>query len=116
MCMWVKQILNCVQLEKCKLMEVRGLVFFRFLNGELLTKSKFTQKVRSAMEAVGLTNRQFSGHSFTIGATTAPTRARMENSVIRILCRWNSSAFLTYIRIPTEHLSQFSRTLVDTLL
>jgi len=35
--------------------------FFRLLNGKLLTKSKFTQEVRSAMEAVGLPYTKFAG-------------------------------------------------------
>jgi len=86
--------------------------FFRFLNKEPLTKSKFTQEVWNAMEAVGLPHTQFAGHSFRIGAATAAARAGVEDSVIRTLGRWNSSAFLAYIRTPREHLSQFSRTLV----
>jgi len=86
--------------------------FFRFRNGEPLTKSKFTQEVRSAMEAVGLPHTQFAGHSFRIGAATAATRAGVEDLVIRTLGRWKSSAFLAYIRTPREQLSQFSRTLV----
>ena len=86
--------------------------FFSFLNGEPLNMSKFTQEVRSAMEAVGLPHTQFAGHSFRIGAATAAARAGVEDSVMRILGRWNSSAFLAYIRTPIEHLSQFSRTLV----
>jgi len=87
--------------------------FFRFLNGELLTKSKFTQKVWSAMEAVGFPHTQFAGHSFRIGAATATARAGVDDSVIRILSRWNSSAFLAYKQTSREHLSQFSRILVD---
>jgi len=48
------------------------------------------------MEAVGLPHTQFTGHSFRIGAAIATARAGVEDSVIRILGRWNSSPFLAY--------------------
>ena len=74
--------------------------FFRFANGSPLTKSKFTQPVRDVLQAVGLPYTQFARHSFRIGAATAAARAGIEDSVIRTLGRWNSSAFLSYIRTP----------------
>jgi len=69
--------------------------------------------VRNALEAVGLPHAQFAGHSFRIEAATAAAGAGVEDSVIRTLGRWNSSAFLAYIRTPRQQLAQFSRILVD---
>ena len=86
--------------------------FFQFKTGQPLTKAKFTQHVRTALQAAGLPYLNFAGHSFRIGAATSAARAGIEDSVIRTLGRWNSAAFLVYIRTPREHLAQFSVALV----
>ena len=87
--------------------------FFQFKDGRPLTKSSFTSKVREALKATGLPEQNFTGHSFRIGAATATASAGIENSVIRTLGRWSSSAYLVYIRTPREHLASFSRTLIQ---
>ena len=86
--------------------------FFQFKTGQPLTKAKFTQHVCTVLQAAGLPYLNFAGHSFRIGAATSAARAGIEDSEIRTLGRWNSAAFLVYIRIPTEHLAQFSVALV----
>ena len=95
-------------------MAVRGSApgpFFQFSNGQPLTKSKFTQHVRDALQALGLPHNEFAGHSFRIGAATAAAQAGVEDSVIRTMGRWNSSAFLVYIRTPPTRLAEFTRIL-----
>ena len=76
--------------------------FFRLANGRPLTKPLFTQRVRQALQAVGLPYNNFAGHSFRIGAAKAAAQAGVEDSTIQILGRWSSAAFLTYIRTPRE--------------
>ena len=76
--------------------------FFRFSNGDPLTKSKFTKEVRNVLQALGLPYADFAAHSFRIGAATAAARAGVEDSLIRTLGQWNSSAFLAYIRTPRD--------------
>ena len=83
--------------------------FFRFSDGSPLTKSKFTQLVRDVLQTLGLPYTEFAGHSFRIGAATAAAKAGMEDSVIRSLGRWNSSAFLVYLRTPRDELAQCSK-------
>ena len=82
--------------------------FFKFDNGQPLTKSKFTQRIRQALQVVGLPCQSFAGHSFRIGAATSAARAGIEDSTIQMLGRWNSAAFLAYIRIPREQLARLS--------
>ncbi len=41
--------------------------FFRFKNGEPLTKPAFTKHVRSALQTLGLPYQDFAGHSFGLG-------------------------------------------------
>jgi len=74
--------------------------FFRFNDGSPLTKSSFTGRIREVLKALGLPEDNFAGHSFRIGAATAAARAGIEDSVIRAMGRWNSSAFLVYICTP----------------
>ena len=87
--------------------------FFRFKNGQPLTKSKFTAKVREVLTTIGLPQEHFAGHSFRIGAATAAAQAGIEDSTIRIMGRWNSAAFLTYIRTPRAQLAKFSSALTQ---
>ena len=88
--------------------------FFKLANGLPFTKSSFTSKIRAGLQAVGLPESSFAGHSFRIGAATAAANAGIEDSVIRTLGRWSSSAFLTYIRTPREQLARFSATLATS--
>ena len=89
-----------------------GPLFF-FANKHPLTKAKFTENIRKVLQEIGLPYHEFAGHSFRIGAATAASRAGLEDSTIRMLGRWNSSAFLLYIRTPRESLVQFSRSIAN---
>ena len=88
--------------------------FFIFKDGTPLTKSIFTARVREALRSLGYPEENFAGHSFRIGAATAAASAGIEDSVIRTMGRWSSSAFLAYIRTPKEQLATFSRSLANT--
>ena len=88
--------------------------FFRFKNGNPLTKPLFTKHVRTALQELGLPFQDFAGHSFRIGAATAAARAGIEDSTIKTLGRWSSSAFLAYIRSPPEQLAQMSSILAQS--
>jgi len=85
--------------------------FFKYQTGCPLTKPKFTQEIRQVLQECGLPHMNFAGHSFRIGAATTAAGCGIEDSLIRKLGRWNSDAFLRYIRLSQEELAQFSRTL-----
>jgi hypothetical protein len=88
--------------------------FFKFQDNKPLTKDKFTQRIREALQAVGLPYQDFAGHSFRIGAATAAARAGIEDSTIQMMGRWSSSAFLMYIRTPRDQLADFSRNIAHS--
>lgn len=46
--------------------------------------------------------QNFASHSFRIGAATAAVKAGLEDSVISLLGRWNSSASLGYVYPHTQ--------------
>ena len=98
-------------------MAIRGTAqgpFFMTSTGQPLIKAAFIAKVRHALKEIGLPYECFAGHSFRIGAATTAAKLGLEDSLIRTLGRWNSDAFLSYIRTPREHLAQYSRTLTDS--
>lgn len=87
--------------------------FFKFKNGQPLTKAKFTKHIRVALQEAGLPYNSFAGHSFRIGAATTAAKAGLEDSMIRTLGRWNSAAFLAYVRTPHESLAKVTSVLAN---
>ena len=79
--------------------------FFRFPDGSPLTKAKFIGFLRGAVGELGLPADQFAGHSLRIGAATTAAQVGFEDSTIMTLGRWNSAAYLRYIRTPETTLA-----------
>ena len=87
--------------------------FFRFRDDSPLTKARFVARIREALTQAGFAQRDYSGHSFRIGAASAAAQAGLPDSTIQALGRWSSAAFLSYIRTPRDQLAQFSRTIAS---
>ena len=85
--------------------------FFINSHGGAVTKSWLVQQVRTILAGLGLPQGEDAGHSFRIGAATSAALAGVEDSTIQTLGRWQSSAFLQYIRMPQEQLAAISRRL-----
>ena len=86
--------------------------FFQFCNGRPLTRESFVTRVRDSLQAAGINiPSQFAGHSFRIGAATTAAVAGVEDSTIKALGRWESLAYLLYVRIPREKLAGLSKVL-----
>ena len=88
--------------------------FFCWENGSPLTKPQFISLVREALTEAGMNASLYSGHSFRVGAATSAAQAGMEDSVIKSLGRWSSTAFLLYIRTPRQQLAQLTTSLAHT--
>ena len=54
----------------------------------------FTEKIREALEALGLQSDHYAGHSFSIGAATTAVVLGLEDSLIKALGRWESTTYL----------------------
>ena len=76
-----------------------------------LSKSKFVNHVRQALLAANIPAHLYSGHSFRIGAATTAASAGIEDSTIQTLGRWQSSAYLLYIRLDPSHLATLTSTM-----
>ena len=86
---------------------------FLFKDGSFLTRDKLVAAVRLALQHAGMNASQYSGHSFRIGAATTAAQVGIEDSVVKMLGRWESSAYQRYIRTPRDTLAAFSARLVS---
>ena len=60
------------------------------------------------LQEVGVESSQYSGHRFHIGAAMTAAKLGVSDSLVKILGRWRSSAFICYIQTPCEQLSWVS--------
>ena len=64
--------------------------FFRFQDGRPLTRQRLVVGIRKALQAAGLDDSKYCGHSFRIGAATTAVERGMEDSMIKTLGRWTT--------------------------
>ncbi len=81
---------------------------FKFADGRPLTRQRMVDKLRSALTSAGIDCRRFSGHSFRIGAATTAAAKGIQDATIKMLGRWESTAYQRYIQTPPEELSAMS--------
>ncbi len=58
--------------------------------------------IREALMAMGLDCSLFVGHSFRIGAAAVAAQWGVQDSLIKTMGRWESTAYLCYIRTLRE--------------
>ena len=88
--------------------------FFVTSAGDPLTKQMFIGEIRKVLSRLGLPDHEYAGHSFRIGAATSAALAGIEDSTIQLLGRWQSTAFLRYIRTSQEELATITATLASS--
>ena len=86
---------------------------FRFSDRSPLTREALVREIRAALQGSGLDPSLYSGHSFRSGAATTAAAAGVPDSLIKILGRWESSAYLRYVQLPRESLSAISSHLAN---
>lgn len=78
---------------------------FIFRDGTPLSRAHLVAQVREALSQTGFNVKNFTGHSFRIGAASTAARAGLNDSLIQTLGRWRSAAFMSYIRTPADELA-----------
>ena len=81
---------------------------FVFSSGRFLTRKRFVELVRVALSSAGVDQEKYCGHSFRIGAATTAAAKGVEDNIIKTLGRWESVAYLQYVRIPRNQLMSYS--------
>ena len=76
-----------------------------------LTRSRFVHLTKHALRLANIDATGYSGHSFRIGAATAAAAAGIPAYYIKMLGRWQSEAYYSYIRTPRESLASVSQLL-----
>ena len=79
---------------------------FILQTGHPLTRAPFVAQLQHVLCQAGLPGNHFNGHSFRIGAATTASQVGIPESTIKILGRWNSLAYQTYIRPSPAQLAQ----------
>jgi len=100
-------------------LELRGCwpgPLFLFQSQKPLTRPHFVVVVREALGKSSLDERKYCSLSFRIGAATTAASRGMEDCIIKTLGRWESMAYLQYVRIPRERLASISGVLATTNL
>ena len=69
---------------------------FLFKDGRLLTHVHFVSALRSALVESGIDPSLYAGHSFRVGAATTAALRGLQDSLTKILGRWNSEAQPTW--------------------
>ena len=91
---------------------------FRFEDGRLLTRARLVEFLRLGLKEAGVDDSKYCSHSFRIGAATTAAKVGIEDSVIKTLGRWESLAYLQYVKIPRAKLAGYTERLalgaVDT--
>ena len=86
---------------------------FLFHDGSTLSRTRLVKELHLALHMIGVDDSRFSGHSFRIGAATTAARVGLQDSMIKTLGRWKSSAYSLYIRTPQENLTAVSAALLE---
>ena len=77
-----------------------------------LTRLHFSKALSAILKQIGLDDQKYNTHSFCIGAATSAKAAGVSDSHIKMLGRWQSSAYQLYIRTIREQLAALSRQLI----
>ncbi|KAM3936683.1 uncharacterized protein RB166_019563 [Leptodactylus fuscus] len=75
-----------------------GLALLLHADSSCLSRFQFVQVLRRGLQVLGLPSRDYSSHSFRIGAATEAARWGLPQDMIRRIGRWESDRFKIYVR------------------
>ena len=84
---------------------------FSFKDGRVLSRPRFVDCIRAALSKAGFDPQKYAGHSFRSGAATTAAQCGLNDATIKLLGRWQSCAYLLYVKTPRSTLASLSRQL-----
>ena len=75
----------------------------------------FITKIRHVLELCGYNPKNFSDHSFRIGAGTAVGQANIKDHMIKTIGRWSSDYYVRYIRTQPISLKHAQQQLAESI-
>ena len=75
----------------------RGFMFLK-ASGKPLSRQNFTKQLALCLKITGLSRPLYKSHFFRVGAATFAASQGFGDTQMRALGRWNSDAFIKYIR------------------
>jgi site-specific recombinase XerD len=86
-----------------------------FIDDDNLPASRhwFQRNLKSILNSSGIPTKQFSSHSFRIGAATTAAQRGLSDHQIKMLGRWSSHAFETYVRSDLHNIRQAQQALAS---
>ena len=67
-----------------------------------LLRKLFVSQVKTTLTRAGVDATKYLGHSFRSGAASTAAARVIEDYTIRTLGKWESAAYLLYVRVPRE--------------
>ena len=92
----------------------RGSPFISSSAGEELSYDRLLEAIKNIARHFGLDPARYGTHSSRIGGASALSAAGVEDSVIKLMGRWQSIAFLKYIRLATSIYSRALEALTNS--
>ena len=83
---------------------------FKFADGRVLTRQRFVSAVSEDLDKAGIDSSKYSDHSFWIRAVTMVATRGIEDCIVG---RWESVAYLQYVKIPCSQLAGYSNILAS---
>ena len=69
-------------------------------------RQQFIYYLREILGRLGYNENDYSGHSFRVGAASTAAAVGIEDHMIKVLGRWNSSCYERYIRVSTTAINE----------
>jgi len=81
-----------------------------------LSRPQLSRALRTLLQQAGYCPKLYCTHSFRIGAATTSAAAGLPPWLIKTLGRWNSDAYLTYVRTPSSLITSAQTILARTIV
>ena len=86
---------------------------FIFEDGRSLTRQRFSSALNGLLNLLQTNTQCYKTHSFCIGTANTARQVNIPDAIIKVLGRWKSDAYQSYIKTPPQELSKLSKYLVS---